>query len=461
MSRRLRRDPTQKGPPQIVHARRIRPETGPLDRRRLAAAGLSALLPGLGQALNRRARLASLFALPSIALILLVVLLLQLQSPARLVAWVVAPEILGALLTFNLLVLAWRLLAVGQAFLDTARPGPTGRLGIVGVVVILVLVALPHLLVYRYGTILGDTFARVFAGDAFGNEAAGAAGPAPGSGERINVLLVGVDAKRDRTATLTDTMMVASLDPVGRSVSLLSVPRDLIDTPLGNGDRYGPKLNSLLGYADRHPDDFPDGGTRALEDAIGALLDIPIHYHARLDFSGFITMVDAVGGVDVTVAKGFEDPGYDGFGFDSRGYSITAGEHHLDGADALAYARSRKAAGESDFTRAARQQQILVAMRDQVSQGGSLLFELPALLDAVGHTVRSDVPIDRLPELAAILDEVDRKDMVSVVIRFPLVHPKSTRYGSSQEADLPAIRSMAAALFSPPGTPPEGWSPPK
>jgi LCP family protein required for cell wall assembly len=268
-----------------------------------------------------------------------------------------------------------------------------------------------------------------------------------------------VDAVADRAATLTDTMMVASLDPVGSSVSLLSVPRDLVDTPLGNGDAYGPKLNSLMAYADRHPEAFPDGGVRALQDAIGALLDIPVHYYARIEFEGFITMVDAVGGVDVTVAKGFEDPGYDGFGFDRRGFSITTGEHHLDGATALAYARSRKAAGESDFTRAARQQQILVAMRDQLAGGGSLLFELPALLGAVGQTVRSDVPVEELPGLAAILDEVSREEMVSVVIRHPLVHPVTTRYGASQEADLTAIRSMAAALFSPPGTPPAGWKP--
>jgi len=176
-------------------------------------------------------------------------------------------------------------LSVGQAFLDTRRPGPTGRLGVIGIVIILVLVALPHLVAYRYGTILGETFARVFAGDEL-DGSAGPAGPQPGDGERINVLLVGVDAKRDRTAILTDTMMVASLDPVGRSVSLLSVPRDLVDTPLGNGDVFGPKLNSLLGYADRNPDAFPQGGMRALQDAVGSLLDIPIHYYAKLDFSG-------------------------------------------------------------------------------------------------------------------------------------------------------------------------------
>ena len=444
-----------------MHARRIRHQTGPTDRRRLAAAGLSAAIPGLGQAFNRRPQLAALFAVPSLVLLLLAIVLVQLQSPARLVAWIVAPQILGTLLAVNVLVLAWRLISVGQAFLDVGRQGPTGRLGFVGIVVIAVLVALPHLVVFRYGTILGETFARVFEGAGFADDPGVGAGPVPADGERINVLLVGVDKLPNRTATLTDTMMVASLDPVGRTVSLLSIPRDLIDTPLADGNAFGPKLNSLLGYADAHLDQFPEGGMRTLEDAVGALLGIPIHYYARIDFVGFIAMVDAVGGVDVTVARGFEDPGYDGFGFGRRGYSIAAGPHHLDGANALAYARSRKAAGESDFTRADRQQQILVALRDKVTSGGNLLFALPELLEAVGQTIRSNVPVDRLPVLAAIIEEVARENVVKVVIRFPLVHPKSTRYGASQEADLPAIRAMAAGLFSAPGTPPQGWTPPK
>lgn len=444
-----------------MHARRIRPDTGPTDRRRLAAAGLSAVLPGLGQAFNRRLRPAVLFVVPSLLLLLAAVVLVELQSPARLLAWIVAPPVLGTLLTLNLVVLAWRLTAVGQAFLDTSRSRPTGRLGVIGIVAIALLVALPHLVVYRYGTILGDTFARIFQGASFADDPGVPPGPVPADGERINVLLVGVDKLPNRAATLTDTMMVASLDPVGKSVSLLSVPRDLIDTPLGDGNAFGPKLNSLLGFADAHKDQFPKGGMRTLEDAIGALLGIPIHYYARIDFVGFIDMVDAVGGVDVTVAKGFEDPGYDGFGFGKRGWSITAGPHHLDGPNALAYARSRKAAGESDFTRAARQQQILVALRDKVTSGGNLLFQLPDLLDAVGRTIRSDVPVDKLPALAAIMEEISHRNVVSAVIRYPLVHPKSTRYGDSQEPDLKAIRAVAADLFSAPGTPPRGWTPPK
>ena len=89
-------------------------------------------------------------------------MLVQIQSPARLAAWVVSPQVLGTLLALNVVVLAWRLAAVGQAFLDTRRTGPTGRLGIVGIVVIALVVAIPHLVVYRYGTVLGETFDRIF-----------------------------------------------------------------------------------------------------------------------------------------------------------------------------------------------------------------------------------------------------------------------------------------------------------
>ncbi len=445
-----------------MQATRIRPATGPTDRRRLAAAGLSAVLPGLGQLFNGRPRLAALFLLPSLILLLLAVLLLQSQSPASLAAWVVGPQVLGTLLSLNMIILAWRLTSVGQAFLDTRRTGPTGRLGAIGIVILVLLVVLPHLAVYRYGSMLGTTFASIFSGEVLGASGEeGVAAKLPNDGQRINVLIVGIDKTGRRTSTLTDTMMVASLDPVGHTVSIVSIPRDLIDTPLPDGNVYGPKLNSLYQYGNSHKDEFPGGGMRALEDAAGALLGVPIHYYAEIDFSGFIDMVDAVGGVDVVVPRGFEDPTYDGVGFEQRGWSITAGPHHLDGANALAYARSRKALGESDFTRAARQQQILVALRNGVTRGGSLLFQLPALLDAVGKTVHTNVPTEQLPALAAVIDGVGRKAVTSVVIKFPLVHPKSTRFGDSQEPDVPAIRAMAGALFSTPGTAPADWPTPK
>lgn len=437
-----------------MHARRVRPDSVQLDRRRLVAAGLSALLPGLGQAFNRRRRLALLFAIPSLLLLAIVAYVLATGSPTRLLAWIVTPSVLSTLMTLNLVLLAWRLLAVGQAFVDTRNAGPTGRLGIVGIVVIALLVVLPHVMVMSYGSALGQTFADVFEGAESDPDASP---ELPVLDERVNVLLIGIDKTAARSATLTDTMMVVSLDPVAGTVSMVSIPRDMVSVPLGDGNVFGPKINGLLSYAERNEDEFPDGGIAALQGALGALLGIQIDYYAQMDFDGFRTMVDAVGGIDVDVERAFSDPGYNG----GRGFSMTAGPHHLDGETALAYVRSRKGDGESDFTRAARQQQVLLGMRDAAMSGGSLLWELPGLLNAVGGTFRTDVPVALLPQLAAVADEMERDAVTRAVIRHPLVRSERTQYGSSLIPDTAAILAMAAELFPDEGGVPVPWPTPE
>lgn len=450
-----------------MQARRIREETGPIDRRRLVAAGLSAILPGLGQAFNRRTQLASWFLIPSLIVIIVALLVMRLESLTKLAAWAIQPTNLSVLLVLNVLILVWRLLAVGQAFLDTSRHGPTGRLGIVGILLIALVVAVPHLVAWRYASIAGDAFRTIFAGQVLTANGGPqqSAPPSPTDTERINVLLIGVDATKKRTEVLTDTMMVVSLDPVGHTVSMVSVPRDIVNAPLGDGNSFGPKLNSLMSYADSHPATFPAGGYATLEHAVGALLGIPIQYYAKMDFGGFIKMIDAVGGVDIKVARDLSDPGYDGYGLpgigtSNNGFAVTKGPHHFDGAEALAYARIRKAVGESDFTRADRQQQVLIALKGKVMQGGNLLFKLPDLLSAVQTTVVSDIPIARLTDLAAIMDEVGGSGVTRAVIDHPLVATKDTRYGSSLVPNLKAIRAMAAALFSTPGVAPIPWPTP-
>ena len=432
---------------------RVRPDTGPLDRRRLTAAGLSALLPGLGQLFNRRQRVAKIFMIPSLLLALVIAIVVLTQSPARLTAWMVAPAVLGTLLILNVLLLVWRLVAVSHAFLDTRWAGPTGRLGIGGLAIIALLVIVPHALVYWYGTALGDTFGKVFETELRGVASEPIDGP--GAGERVNVLLVGIDRRANYDAVLTDTMIVASLDPVGNTVSLVSIPRDLVNVPLGNGDDYGPKVNSLMTYADGRRDEFPDGGKRALQDAIGALLGIDIPYYAQISFTGFKRMIDGVGGVDIVVPADIDDPEYGAYG-----YRISKGPHHLGGEDALDYVRSRKGVGESDFTRATRQQQVLIALRDAVTKDGSLLWELPDLLDAAGDTVRTNVPVSELPRLAAIADEVSDDAVVRAIIRHPLVRSEDTQYGTSLVPDLDAILEVAATLFTRPGVDPIPWPSP-
>ena len=93
-------------------------------------------------------------------------------------------------------------------------------------------------------------------------------------------------------------------------------------------------------------------------------------------------------------------------------------------------------------------------------QGGNLLFKLPDLLDAVKSTIVTDIPVGRLTDLAAIMDEVGGNGVTRAVIDHPLVATKNTRYGSSLVPNLKAIRAMAAALFSTPGVAPVPWPTP-
>ncbi|MBA2381955.1 MAG: LCP family protein [Chloroflexi bacterium] len=419
----------------------------PTDRRRLFAAIASSVVPGIGQALNGRLRPALTFAIPTVVLVIIVWLVVQSDRPTMLIAKMIAPSMLSVLLVLNVVILGWRLLAVLHAFLDRRYPGRPGRLGVVGLVALLIATALPHVAAWNYGRAAQTMFGDIFAGSTVRSVSGS---PPPADIERLNVLLIGIDAAPGRTEALTDSMIVVSLDPVGRTVTMLSIPRDLASVPLGNGDTFGPKINSLMSWAERHPGDFPHGGVRALEDAIGALLGIPIHYYATVDLGGFVSMVDAVGGVDITVKKALDDPLYprlDG----KRGWSVEPGPHHFDGADALAYARIRKSAGESDLTRAARQQEVLVALRNRAVSAG-VLFSLPALMAAVGSTVRTDLPADRLPQLAALAEQIGGSSTTKLVLGSPQIKAGGPSSFGSTFVPVPSrIRALVKVVFGPPG----------
>jgi LCP family protein required for cell wall assembly len=420
------------------------------DRRRLVAAIASSLLPGSGQLLNRRFRPALLFGVPTLALVAAVWLIARSDAPTTLLARVIAPSVLGVLLVVNVVILVWRSVAVLHAFLDRRYPLRPGRLGAVGLAALLVATVLPHALAWSYGSAAQTMFGQIFGGSAV-RSVSGT--PPPLDGRRLNVLLIGVDSAPGRTEALTDSLIVVSLDPVGKTVSMVSIPRDLAGVPLGNGNVFGPKINSLMSWAEAHPADFPRGGVRTLEDAIGALFGITIDFYAKVDLGGFAAMVDAVGGVDIVVKKALDDPHYPGLN-GRRGWSVQPGSHHFNGADALAYARIRKSTGESDLTRAARQQEVLVALRDR-AVGAGILFSLPKLMAAVGATVRTDLPPDRLPELAALAEQIGGSSTTRLVLGSPLIKSGgSTQFGSIFVPVLSRIRAMAKVVFGTPGSDP-------
>jgi LCP family protein required for cell wall assembly len=269
-------------------------------------------------------------------------------------------------------------------------------------------------------------------------------------------LLLGIDSGVGRNTALTDTMIVASLDPATQTVSMVSIPRDMVGVPLPDGRKYNQKINSLHAYARHNPKLFPgsDGtGNDVLMGALGTLLGLKIDYYASVNLPGFVKVVDALGGVDVKVARAFCDPSYDEYGF-TRGFSITAGWHHLNGQQALAYARVRKASGESDFTRAARQQEVIAGLRDGIVKRG-LLGDVVGLMRAVGQTLQTNVPREMLPDLADVMTRIDRTRTYRAVIEHPLVVGDFDDRGSIQVPDLKAIKALATTLFPEPGVLPD------
>lgn len=441
------------------------PDAGPvapLQARRILAALASALVPGLGQLVNGRLLVATLFAVPAVLAAALVAGILTRVPAMQLAATVVDPAVLRTLMTVSLVVLAIRVVAVLHAFFDRRYAWLPRPVALASLIVILGITAAPHAIAHWYAQTAEGAFASFFAGDAAAasDERAAPAPLVPTADERVNILVVGIDTRRNHVATLTDTMMLASIDPVLGTTTLISIPRDLVNVPLGNGDVFGPKLNSLYGYAKRHPDEFPKGPMRSLQDAVGALLKVRVQYYAEMDFKGFVRLIDGIGGVRVKVAKTLVDESYDGFGTGQRGLWIEKGTQVLDGATALAYARVRYATGESDFTRQRRQQQIIVALKRQLLEGGSLFERLPTLLETVGTYVRTDIPPSLLPELAALLDSSRDAKVTSLVIQRPLVKGTSLApYGSVQVPRLKKIRAMATALLPPPGRAPSAWPP--
>jgi LCP family protein required for cell wall assembly len=270
----------------------------------------------------------------------------------------------------------------------------------------------------------------------------------------VTVLLIGQDSGAGRSTALTDTMIVASLDPVAQTVSMASIPRDLVDAPLPGGGTFSPKVNSLAAYVRWHPDEFPGykgSGQAVLAYALGTMLGVHIDYYAQVDLGGFVQVVNAVGGVDVEVDHSICDPRYFEYGF--RGFSIGAGRHHMNGDTALAYSRIRKALGESDFTRQARQQQVIVALKDRVVKGG-FLDDPIGLLRALGATIQTNIPPAVIRDLAPLATEISAQDIYRVVVGHPFVAPGFDVRGSIQIPDLPAIAALGAQLFTPVGTPP-------
>ena len=448
-----------------------------VSRRRYVSVFLDAVMPGLGHLAAGRVVRAAVFGLPSILVLGLLAGVAVSAGPVRLGSLALDDRVLLGLIGLQAVVLAWRLAAMGSSLLNPRLPRLRGRDAIP--VALVALIAIGPQAYLGYATnVAREEVNVVFApsttgsgawkpatptpdpGSSAGPESSAAGSPTPAASPspavaRANVLLIGVDSGVGRSTLNTDTLIVASLDPVTETVSLLSLARDMVDVPLPGGGTYSGKINSLLSYARIHPGEFPGSrgdGHDVLMAAVGTLLGLDIEQWAQVDLGGFVAVVDSLGGVDVNVAHAFCDPSYDEYGIPA-GFAISAGRHHLNGSQALAYARVRKAAGESDFTRQSRQQEVISGVRDAVVKGGFLNDPI-GFLKAIGQTVQTNVPRSVIVPLADVARRVDRARTYRAVVTYPLVRPGFDVRGSIQLPDIAGIRALATSLFPSPGTVP-------
>lgn len=439
--------------------------------RPLVAALLSALFPGLGQIREGHRRrgwwfvwIGLAFVVPALALLVLVFYVTGLSLALDLARpFFRSPGLLLVLLAANVAVLGFRAVAVMDAF-QIASPtrGVPGRGGLgkatnlAALAVILAATALPHVWIGHRNLVLYDLLTHDFTADpgqastttlpapttTTGTTQPGATTlptttttvaptttttkPDPFAGEdRVNVLLMGSDAGIGRVGVRTDTMIIVSVDPETGWTAMFQVPRNFIKLPIPEGHparplwadgAWGDPGNLAWGiyaYGQANPGLFsgPNTGGDAAKVILGNLVGLEIDYFAMVDLQGFADMIDALGGVEITVTRRIYDSSYPQVDGTSVEIEFLPGTYHMDGREALAFARSRQQS--DDFDRMGRQRCVLEALARQADPV-SLLRELPTLAPVIEHSVITDIPMALIPDFLEVLEKVDTEQIVSM-----------------------------------------------
>ncbi len=213
--------------------------------------------------------------------------------------------------------------------------------------------------------------------------------PPEGSGvEPVTVLLLGSDSREVLTpeerielgtgmvwGERTEVVALLRLDADAEAMRMVTVPRDIYLT-LCDGSRG--RINAAYGIGERDG----TGGMSCVVQTMTRWSGVPIDHAAMVDFRGFVDIVDAIGGIDLHL----DQPLYD----ERANLDLSAGCQHLDGAEALAFARARGL--DNDFGRIARQHRLLVEIRDQVVEMG--VFSDPVRLFRLAESVASSLEVD-------------------------------------------------------------------
>lgn len=271
-----------------------------------------------------------------------------------------------------------------------------------------------------------------------------------GDDGRFDLLLLGSDAGPDRWSRRMDVMLLVEIDVATGKVALIGLPRNLQNAPLPPGPArdavacgcFSGLLNALYVEATfRHPDRWPGTGVvegiGAVRAVVSELTARPIDAVLVADLWGVIKVVDAMGGIDIDIPAGVYDASYPDPVMGRVEINIPLGNQHLDGRLALAYARSRHQ--DSDYSRMARQQTMLLALREQI--GPDTILNAPALFNAAKGFTWTDLPRDSLPNLVNLFS----KAAGAPVRPLRIVPPKYPSWLTTSE--ITKIRNAIAALL--------------
>lgn len=264
------------------------------------------------------------------------------------------------------------------------------------------------------------------------------ADPLLGTDGRFTVLLLGSDYRPAHPGNRTDAIIVVSIDPQTGKTAAFSIPRDTVEFPLPGGGVYAPKVNALY----QHLQATTGNGGAAMKQAVGEAFGIEVDWYVVIGFAGVRQLIDAIGGVDVTLERAYYDPYY-WVTSKKQGWGLPAGTSHLDGTNALIFARSRK--GDNDFERARRQQLLVMAAAEKVRTLGPSV--LPKLLGIAAKTVKTDLPLAQAPRLFEVVAAADLGTVERVVFG-PRTYADG-RGGSSFALKLDACRRWITQHFPP------------
>ena len=305
-----------------------------------------------------------------------------------------------------------------------AGAAPAGGSGLVGWVIgrlllgfglaLLAIVAFGGVTAYRLNRVANDVF-RGGSEPAFalGEELDPQAVTQEGD-SRVNILLIGRGGPGHEGPNLTDSIIIASIDPNIQSTTLLSLPRDW-HVPLDYSPETWVRINSIYAFA-RDYNYLQTGsleaaelaGLESLETTIETNLDIQIHYHVLVDFSGFISLVDILGGVELDIPRRLYDV--------RASLDLQPGRQVLNGAQTLAYARARYTVVGGDFGRSTNQRDLLLALKDKSSGVGLLssFFRANQIIDALGDSVVTNLSFDEAKRLYRIIQEFPVESFASI-----------------------------------------------